>query len=185
MLSIHIKRRAIWVIAALGVGGSILGYWVANKEDLPAWIQAVGSILAILLAIDIQLGASERAEIEKREARAVRLAIAQKLMGSIQEAAHELVVVRGVIIQRGDWLTTFEQLQLNYESASSFDCSGLDDVELVALYLRALNRFRSFCGYFRYAAHKGSLVDADNSIRVNGGQVAAFAEDFLKAANSR
>lgn len=184
MLSIYWKRRAIWLAAGLGLVGSAVACYQADNPDLPSWIQAVGSILAILLAIDIQLSTFERAELERREARSVRLAVARKLMEGVRSAAHELTEVRAVIIERGDWLTTLEALQLHYESASSFDCSGLDDVDLVNLYLRALSRFRSFCGYFRYSAHNGPSGDADLSIRVNGAQVASFADDFIRAADA-
>lgn len=103
MLQASRKRKLVWVLAGLlvAVAAALFGF-LDEQRNLPAWIQAVGSILAILFAIDIQMSASDRAAVEVERVERVRLAVARKLATQVMEAAQVLRLSRDFISARSD-----------------------------------------------------------------------------------
>ena len=183
MLQASGKRRVVWGLAAfLVLMAAALFCWLGEQRELPAWIQAVGSILAILFAIDMQMSASDQAAAEVNRAEQVRLAVARHLATQIMEAAQALRLSRDFISARSDWSNTYETLCGHYDQLGAFDCTGFKDPEVATAFLSLMASLSNVVGYTRYVASKGENERSLDSIKANCDLLERTALRFLQVS---
>lgn len=181
MLQVSRKRLLVWGLAVLlvAIAGAMF-FLLGDRHDLPAWIQAVGSILAILLAIEIQLSSSERAAAELERSDAVRLEVARNLATQIMEAAQELRASRDFVSEWDDWGNAFETLRTHYDQLSSFEFTSLKDPDVATALLVLLARLRNVAGFTRRLASKGERESSLDSLSANCSLLERTAFRFLE-----
>lgn len=104
----RMRRFILWAVIA-SVGATVGFLFGAGRHDLldpivaAAWVQAVGSVAAILAAIWIDRGAARRAEDERRDEQARDEEERERLK------AEALEIMQDVAAMTGRWLEMFKQ----------------------------------------------------------------------------
>lgn len=157
-------------------------YCFAQNIDWPAWVQAVGSVIAIAASVLISRRADRRADKEREDAYAVRLAVARQFATGIKESAEVLRMSGDFIGERDDWENAYATLREIYDQAGAFDCTSFKRPEVATAYLLLLARLRLVAGFTRYVASKGGDESKVKSVNSNCEMLEVTASKFLQVS---
>jgi uncharacterized membrane protein len=147
--------RAVMLWVALSPIAAVAVFFIVRAEAAAAWVQAVGSILAILAAVWIARQADRRADSERLQSQEVCLAVAAKIAKDISRTAKGFQLVLKVIAENGNWSQASDGLRTLLGKAEAFDATRFANAETATAFLELISHLRDLMASIRYYEANG------------------------------
>lgn len=141
-------RPRLWLVsplAALSVFALFFVPWGA--ESAPAWVQAIGSVAAILVSVQIARSADRRADKARKERNQVHLQVVARLVEDVETDVGSFLSSIGVLAERQEWGQAEKVIASTVDMFNGLDVAQFGDPDVARAYLRIRNDLRSMLNY--------------------------------------
>lgn len=150
-----------------------------------AWVQAVGSVVAILFSVYIARRDSRRANREKKDRDQVQLEVIARVVEAVQADMGSLRSSFPVLVEKKDWTQAHLVVLSSVEMLNALDVTQFASPDVVQSFLHIRNTMRQVLNFVHIMMREPANQGAAASLELNCQLVWRRAREFLDDIESR